>query len=77
VDGKITREVPYDVKARIEPEYKTFKGWKQDISSIRNYKDLPVELKEYLEFIVQETGVPFGMISVGPDRSETIRCHAE
>lgn len=72
VDGEETGEIPYNVKAKIEPVYKTFKGWKQDIGKIRNFEDLPDELKTYIAFIEKETGVSFGIISVGPDRSETI-----
>jgi len=72
VDGKETQEIPYNVKAEIEPVYKTFKGWKRDIGKIRNFEDLPAELKTYIAFIEKETGVSFGIISVGPDRSETI-----
>ncbi|MDD4032463.1 MAG: adenylosuccinate synthase [Bacteroidales bacterium] len=72
VDGEETGEIPYNVKAQIEPVYKTFKGWKQDIGKIRNFEDLPDELKTYIAFIEKETGVSFGIISVGPDRSETI-----
>ena len=72
VDGEETTEIPYNVKAKVEPVYKTFKGWKQDIGKIRKFEDLPDELKTYIAFIEKETGVSFGIISVGPDRSETI-----
>ena len=54
------------------PIYKEFKGWKCDINKLRNYEDFPAELKEYIEFIEKETGVPVKIISVGPDRDETI-----
>ena len=56
----------------IVPIYKEFKGWNCDICNVRNYEDFPVEFKEYVEFIEKETGVPVKIISVGPDRAETI-----
>jgi adenylosuccinate synthase len=48
------------------------KGWADDITDIFTYDSLPVELKEYVAFIEKETGVPFQIISVSPDREKTI-----
>jgi adenylosuccinate synthase len=48
------------------------KGWADNITGISSYDDLPVELKEYVAFIEKETGVPFQIISVSPDREKTI-----
>ena len=72
VNGEITDRVPYDTYAEITPIYKEFKGWNCDLSKIRNEKDLPKEFREYVDFIEKETGVPIAVISLGPDRSETI-----
>ncbi len=72
VDGVITEEFPFSVEGEIEPIYKEFKGWNCDICSVRKYEDFPVELKEYIEYIEQSTGVPIKIVSVGPDREETI-----
>lgn len=72
VNGELSDEFPYESCARIEPVYKSFKGWNCDINQIRNYGDFPAELKEYVEFIERETGVPVKIVSVGPDREETI-----
>ncbi|HIZ85129.1 MAG TPA: adenylosuccinate synthase [Candidatus Coprenecus stercoravium] len=72
VDGQRQDSVPYDTYAEITPVYKEFKGWKADLSKIRDEKDLPAEFKEYISFIEQETGVPVTVISLGPDRAETI-----
>ena len=47
-------------------------GWNEDISGIREYDNLPDALKKYIEFIEKNTGVPVTMVSVGPDREETI-----
>lgn len=58
--------------ARVTPIYKTFKGWKCDISKVRNYDQFPLEAKDYLEFISNELGLPISVVSVGPDREQTI-----
>ncbi len=72
VDGKPQDTVPYDTYAEVTPVYQEFKGWKQPLSAIRDEKDLPAEFKEYIAFIEQQTGVPVTVISLGPDRDETI-----
>lgn len=72
VNGEITDKVPYDTYAEITPIYKEFKGWNCDLSKIKDEKDLPKEFREYVDFIEKETGVPIAVISLGPDRSETI-----
>ena len=64
---------PYEAAdCPIEPVYRDFKGWKTDISTCRTYESLPAELKDYIAFIEQETGVPIDIVSVGPDRDATI-----
>ncbi|HEX2977250.1 MAG TPA: adenylosuccinate synthase [Bacteroidales bacterium] len=72
VDGKECLEIPFNVDAKIEPVYTIMDGWLEDISAIREYNSLPENLKKYIEFIEKETGVPVTMVSVGPDREETI-----
>ena len=73
VNGKIIDWFPYEAcDTEIEPVYKEFKGWKCDINDIRDYDALPQELKDYISFIEQETGVPVSTVSVGPDRDATI-----
>jgi adenylosuccinate synthase len=72
INGQETQDFPYELSDATEPVYKEFKGWKQPISAIRDSKKLPDELKNYIRFIETETGVPVKIISVGPDREETI-----
>ncbi|MEG1372007.1 MAG: adenylosuccinate synthetase, partial [Mucinivorans sp.] len=67
-----TLEIPYETSAKIEPVYRTFKGWNCDLGDVRSYDEFPSELKAYVEYIEKETGVHIGIVSVGPDRSETI-----
>lgn len=72
LDGKVLDYFPFESGDNITPIYKEFKGWQSDICSVRNYEDFPVELKEYIAYIEQETGCPIKIISVGPDRSEIV-----
>ncbi|MCF0164149.1 MAG: adenylosuccinate synthetase, partial [Bacteroidales bacterium] len=51
---------------------KEFKGWNRKLSDIRSERELPFEFMTYLRFIEQELGIPVKMISVGPDREQTI-----
>ena len=72
VNGVETECVPYDTYAEVTPVYKEFKGWNTPLSSIREEENLPAEFKEYIAFIEKETGVRISIISLGPDRVETI-----
>lgn len=73
-EGKSVKEYPADLKflSKVTPIYKTYKGWKEKISAIRDYDRLPALCKEYLSDISKEIGVPIGIVSVGPSREETI-----
>ena len=73
VDGVKTDKVPYDTYAKIEPVYKEFKGWKKDLTKISKASELPKELVKYIEFIEKEIGVPIKIVSIGPDRKQTIK----
>lgn len=72
INGEVVDHFPYEVGEDLEPVYTEFKGWKCDICGVRNYEDFPAEFKTYVEFIEAQTGVPVKIISVGPDREETI-----
>lgn len=72
VNGVETNQVPYDTYAEIEPVYKEFKGWKKDLVNIQKEEELPFEFMNYVRFIEKELGVPISIISLGPDREQTI-----
>ena len=72
IDGRRVTEFPYDIQDDVKPVYREFKGWKTDLKQVRRYEDFPAEFKPYVEYIERETGVPVAIISVGPDRDETI-----
>ena len=61
-----------DSLAYVEPIYESMPGWDGDISQVKDYKDLPKEAKDYINFIEQGLGVEVKIVSVGPDRSQTI-----
>ena len=72
-NGKTTSELPYDINSsEITPIYKSFDCWKQDISNIKSVDEIPEEFKNYIEFLEKELCTPISIISVGPDRSQTI-----
>ncbi len=73
VNGKKSDRVPYDTYATIEPIYKEFKGWKCDLTGVRKREELPANFLKYIAFIEKELGVPVKMVSLGPDRKQTIK----
>lgn len=71
--GEITDKLPYDVvEEKIEPLFKTVKGWNCSLAGISDSNKLPDELKEYISYLEAELQVPITLISVGPNRLETI-----
>jgi adenylosuccinate synthase len=72
IEGINSDEIPFNADAHIEPVYTELPGWEADISGIREFTKLPDALKAFIEFIEKQTGVPVTMVSVGPDRQETI-----
>lgn len=72
VNGKPCAEIPFDIDARIEPVYTEMDGWSEDISGIKDFSKLPGSLRGFVDFIESQAGVPVTMVSVGPDREETI-----
>ena len=75
VDGKELDEPPIDPDdiARARPLYARFPGWGTLPSEAHDVTDLPVAARDYVRTIERMAGVPFCLVSVGPDRSETIR----
>ena len=71
------KEYPESLKVLqdVEPVYEELPGWKTDISGCKSYDELPENARYYVERISQLVGVPLGIVSVGPDRSQTIVLH--
>lgn len=72
IGGRTTSEFPYEIDGELKPVYTEFEGWKCDLRKYGRYEEFPEAFKRYVEFIERQTGVPVKIISVGPDRGETI-----
>ncbi len=72
IDGKLTHQVPFDTAAIIEPVYTVLKGWNCDLTKVSSFNQLPIELLNYIKFIENEVNIPFSIVSVGPDRNQTL-----
>jgi adenylosuccinate synthase len=69
-----TRDLPFDIHPEfVQPVYTEITGWSEDLTGINSYEKLPQSLKRYIEFLERELEVPVAIVSVGPDRSQTIR----
>lgn len=77
IDGAITTSIPASLNdlAQAKPVYKYFDGWKEDISHIRDFKELPENCQTYLKFIEEFTETRISLVSVGPDRENNIIIH--
>lgn len=73
-DGKIYNYYPTDVYIHkyLEPVYETHSGWGQDITKIRDYDELPANARKYLNRLEELLDTPISIVSVGPDREQTI-----
>lgn len=76
-NGKILDEFPASLKVldKVEPVYEEFPGWETSLSNIRNYDELPVNAKKYIERLSEVAGIKIGIVSVGPDREQTMILH--
>lgn len=72
VNGELTDQMPFDLTETVEPVYIEMKGWKTDLTGFTNGESLPSELKDYIAFIEKQTGVSISVVSVGPDREQTL-----
>lgn len=72
-DGSEVEELPFNHSGKVEPVLKSFKGWGDKLKMQNDFNALPVEMQEYIQFIEKECGVPVNIVSVGPDRQETIK----
>ena len=77
VNGLETEEFPYDISEGLEPVFVEMPGWKTDLTKIQNENELPEELNAYLDFLEDELQVPIKIVSVGPDRKQTVYRHQE
>ncbi|MCB0460766.1 MAG: adenylosuccinate synthetase, partial [Flavobacteriaceae bacterium] len=71
--GKEITHLPYNIEPEnVSPIYTEFKGWKADLTKMENADELPKNLEAYIDFIEKELEVPVKIVSVGPDRKQTV-----
>jgi len=73
-NGKEISHYPFTLEDNLKPVYKELDGWNEDISQTQKYDDLPNTFLNYIKFLEKELKVPISIISVGPDRKQTIIC---
>lgn len=72
-DGNISQEIPYEINdIKIIPVNESFAGWQNSTAGITEYSQLPEQAKNYIDALEQHLGVPFAMISTGPERESLI-----
>ena len=72
VGGLVTDRLPFSIESDVEPVYKTMSGWQTDLSGLSSVDEFPAAFRNYIDFIEKETGIPIVIVSVGPDRKQTI-----
>jgi len=73
IDGKEYDYFPYDVNdLEVTPVYETLPGWHTDLTQLGDFEDAPKELKDYVVYLEQKLEVPITVVSVGPDRKQTL-----
>ncbi|MDU1904380.1 MAG: adenylosuccinate synthase [Dysgonomonas sp.] len=72
IDGEETKDFPFEIGDNVKPVYKELAGWKTDMSGMRKEDEFPAEFRNYVAFLEEELGVRITIISIGPDREQTI-----
>jgi adenylosuccinate synthase len=71
--GEEIDHLPYNIESdHVEPVYTELKGWSKDLTGIKSETEFPQELNDYISFLEKELEVPVKIVSVGPDRTQTI-----
>lgn len=72
VEGVETETFPFDITKNIEPVYVELPGWKTDMTTMQSEEEFPEEFNNFISFLEEELGIPIAIVSVGPDRAQTI-----
>jgi len=72
VNGKETEDFPFDINEGVEPIYTELPGWQTDMTKMQSEDEFPEEFNNYLSFLEEQLGVRIKIVSVGPDRAQTI-----
>jgi adenylosuccinate synthase len=72
-NGEKIAHLPFDIDAKyVKPVYETLEGWHEDLTGIKSASDLPAALNHYIEYLEKHLEVPITVVSVGPDRTQTL-----
>jgi len=73
LNGKEIDYLPYDYSLEnLEPVYDTLPGWKKELTGVKSMDDIPPELFQYVSYLEHHLEVPISIVSVGPDRTQTL-----
>lgn len=72
IDGERVTEFPFEIADNIKPVYVEMKGWQTDMTKMRKEDEFPQEFKDYVAFLEAELSIPIRIVSIGPDRDQTI-----
>ena len=72
INGEKVTDFPFEADDRIKPVYVDMKGWQTDMAKMRKENEFPAEFKHYISFLEKELQVPVRIVSLGPDREQTI-----
>jgi adenylosuccinate synthase len=77
MDGEEIDYFPFDINETIEPVYVELPGWQTDMTKMQSEDEFPEEFNAYLSFLEEQLGVPIKIVSLGPDREQTIERYTE
>ena len=72
INGRETTQFPFSIDESIEPVYATLPGWKTDMTGMQSESEFPKQFKDYIDFLEKELATPITIVSIGPDRKQTI-----
>ena len=72
IDGQETNDFPFEIGENMQPLYAELPGWQTDMTKMQSEDEFPEEFNAYLSFLEEALGVPIQIVSVGPDRAQTI-----
>ena len=72
VNGTVTRDMPYRLDDNVTPVYDELPGWRTTMSGMTSESEFPQQFSDYVRYLEQKLGVPITIVSVGPDRAQTI-----
>ena len=77
MDGEEIDYFPFDINETVEPVYVELPGWQTDMTKMQSEDEFPEEFNAYLSFLEEQLGVPIKIVSLGPDREQTIERYTE